>query len=164
MLLNHGITKEYTNAQLDSFILEAKLLVDMPFMMNSVYEDYEAKYRGKVYYTHEYPILTNSVQLTIDGKRVPILNINNEGRIIFDKKHRGTLECKYTVGLSDDDINNYLIPIVVCLIEDAEGGNISSITEGDVSLSYDTTGYSNRTLDSLVNGLRNKYGARVRLV
>lgn len=164
MLINHGITKEYTQAELDNYILEAKVLVDTPFMNDNVMEDYIKEWAGDVYCTKEYPLRNNTIELTINNTVITPVHVTYDGIIYLDKTYHGDLKCRYTVGLNNDDINSYVVPIVVCLIENIEGSNIASVNEGDVSISYDNSTSTTRTLDNLVNNLRNKYGARVRLI
>lgn len=165
MLINHGVITEYTDAQLDNFILEAKLLIDTPFVNNSQIEEYKTDWTGDVYYTNEYPLIKSSVTVIINNTVIIPEHVTSDGIIYLDKTYTGDLKCTYTIGLSNEDITNYLLPIVVCLIEDKEGLNIASVGEGDINISYNNaTGYTSKTLDTLIQNLRDKYSARVRLI
>lgn len=164
----NGITKyDDDTSSLESFLLEAKLLVGEPFMFDQQYTDYKQEFYGDNIVTSYYPIKDDCIQLVLDGVDITshIRRIDSDGIIYLDKNYHGALIADYTVGLSGDDIVNYLIPICVALIRDREGLNISSVTEGNVSVSYNnSTGSTTLQLDNLVNALKEKYGARVCLL
>lgn len=167
MLISNGIATTYSDAELDSFILEAKLLVDAPFVNDAVYEDYVDRFSSDKYMIRHYPLKeSDDFNVLIDDKDITnnVRKITSNGIIYFDKKYTGSLTVSYVCGLNTTAINDYLIPIIVYLIKDKEGKNISSISEGDVSVSYNNSSNTSLTLDSLVNRLRKKYGARLRLL
>ena len=166
LLKVHGVTTEYTDSQLDMFIMEAKILIDAPFVNNSQYEDYIPDFSNDVYCTNEYPLITGSVEISINDKPVNPVHITEDGIIYLDHVYDGTLKCNYVTGLSDADITTDLLPVVACLIEEKAGMNIASVSEGEVSISYNNgTGYTSNTLDALIQQVRDKYsGARVRLI
>lgn len=163
MLIAHGIDPtSYDDGMLESLIFEAKLLVDEPFMFDEVNEDYEPDFCDDVYMTSNYPVVVDdNFSLTVEGHIVVPDRVSSEGLIYLDKKYHGKLQCTYTVGLSDTDIQQYLLPMVVNMIQEKEGLHLSSITEGDVSIGYDnSTGYGAR-VGQLIEGLKNKYNGRV---
>jgi len=166
LLKVHGVTKEYTDNQLDMFILEAKLLIDAPFINNNQYEEYIPDFNDDIYCTNEYPLITDSVELSVDNQVVTPEHITADGLIYLDHVYQGTLRCNYVTGLNEDEINTDLLPVVACLIEEKEGMNIASVSEGDINISYNTSnGYTSNTLDTLIQQIRDKYsGARVRLI
>ena len=167
MLVAHGIdATQYTDSMLESFIFEAKVLVDAPFVFDTVHEDYNPQFRGDVFMTDNYPVLDDEVlRVTIDDLVVTPEHITHEGIIYLDKTYQGKLKCTYNVGLNGDDIQSYLLPLVVSMIQEKEGLNLSSITEGDVSISYNNsgTGYSSQ-VSQLVQALKNKYSGRVAFI
>lgn len=161
ILSAHEVQKDYTTQEIETFILEAKLLVNAPFMNDTILEEYTKEFSGDVYVTDNYPI-KQLCELTINGSNITPDKIEENGIIHLSKSYHGKLQIRYIVGLTTDDINNYLIPLVVAVIENKAGMNISSITEGDVSVSYNNnTGANSVTIDSIVNELREKYSAKV---
>lgn len=165
MLQNHGVTTQFTDEQLDLFIMEAKLLIDAPYVNNSQFEEYIKEFNGDIYCTNEYPIIEESVEIIINNQAIIPDHITNDGIIYLPETYDGTLKCNYMVGLNQEDIQYYLLPIVACIIEEKEGLNISSVNEGDVSITYNNgTGYTSQTLDALIQNLKDKYSARVRLI
>lgn len=162
LLEAHGLphtTDEISDTTLESLILEAKLLVNEPYMFDNITEDYEPDFSGETYMTEDYPVHPETVSLCIDDEAVAPERVTKDGIIYLDHVHHGKLECTYTVGLDDADVENYLLPIVVYLVKDREGKNVSSIQEGDINISYDTT--SNAQISMLIERLTNKYSGRV---
>lgn len=164
LLVAHNITKQFSDEVLESYILEAKLLVNIPALNEELHEDYVKKFNGDTYVVDYYPLL-EIVELTVNGVSVAPERISSDGIIYFNGNKTGTLYCQYKVGLSSEEINVDLLPLVVALIENKEGANVSSITEGDVSVSYNNSnGVSATTIDSLVEAIREKYTAKVVLL
>jgi hypothetical protein len=87
-----------------------------------------------------------------------------EGVVYFPEKQCGRLLVQYTVGLGTEDMEKYILPITVHLIMEKEGKNISSISEGDISISYDTNNTLNAQVTTLIQELKNKYSGRVCLL
>lgn len=161
MLIAHGIeASSYTDGMLDSFILEAKLLVNEPFMFDTVHEDYDPDFSGDVFMTSDYPVLPEGLTVTVGGEVINPTHISSEGLIYFEKAYKGVLNCTYTVGLTSDDIQSYLLPMVVSMVQEKEGMNVASINEGDVSISYDNTTGLNTQVTQLIQSLKNKYSGR----
>ena len=166
LLIAHGIDATgYTDSMLESFIFEAKVLVDAPFMFDTVHEDYNPQFRGDVFMTDNYPVIDDEVlRVTIDDLVVTPEHITHEGIIYLDKTYQGKLKCTYNVGLSDDDIQSYLLPICTNMIQIKEGLNPASISEGDVSISYDSNNSYGTQVSQLVQALKNKYSGRVAFI
>ena len=169
MLDAHGITKYDDDPEtLNTFLLEAKLMVGASFVFDQEYNDYKENFNGNKYALDYYP-LKSSGSLTVLCNDVNITGnirkISEEGIIYFKKTFTGTLDVTYTVGLTDDDLTEYILPITLYLVKDNEGQNISSVTEGDVSISYNnSTGSTSTQIDALVANLRDKYSARMCLL
>ena len=162
MELNGIDTSKYTDSMLDALILQAKGLINAPYTTDSQHNDFVKKYDGTQYMTESYP-LKEVTKIRINHEPVTPLKVRSSGIIYFDKTLHGVLEVDYIVGLTEIDYKDYLLPICAHLANDVEGNNMASISEGDVSVSYDT-GSSNAMIDSLVSNLRSKYGARVRFL
>lgn len=163
ILTAHGITN-YTETTVNTFITEAKLLVNTPHLNDAIFEEYKQNFTGDSLVTMHYPI-KRICELKINGKTITPERVDEDGIIYLEHSHTGKLEIRYIVGLTDEDMNNLMIPLVVALIENREGRNVSSVTEGDVSVSYNnSSGMNSLTIDSLVNELRERYGSRVVLL
>jgi hypothetical protein len=105
----------------------------------------------------------------LDGVALPeedILHITSEGVIKFKRKLSGLLEVSYINGLSVDVMSGYLLLATSQLLKSnpVTGGSIGSITEGDVSVSYDNTGNTMNTLDSVITTIHSMFGARVKMI
>ena len=94
---------------------------------------------------NHFPV-TNLITLTIKEKNHldDIRNINlTSGIIHFKKPFIGDTRVIYRSGWSDEDIERLINPIILDLIiwgiKYGKAGLINSITEGDVSVSYDNT-------------------------
>lgn len=160
-------TEDITDETLQTYIDKAINLADIP---GGSKEDYVRRFKGDTYVTDFYPLLPLSddgdiVTLTIDDEQVtPDHVCVDEGIIYLDKPMRGKLTCNYNYGLSDEDVTKYILPIACSLFKDNKGDNVASITEGDISISYDNTSSTSDSTDSLIAELRNKYNARVKFI
>lgn len=162
-LTAQGIT-DITDTQIQNYIDNAKALIGSSLIEQREYTDYVRNFNGEVYTTDFYPVL-DILEFTIDDKPVTLSHISMNGVLYLPCPYMGTLCCTYVVGLPVDEVEDDLLPLVVCMIRDNTGKNISSISEGDVSVSYNnTTGMESASLDTLVARLRDKYGAMVRLI
>lgn len=163
ILQTHG-DKEYTTKEVENYITEAILLIDSPLTTDTTFEEYHRCYSGETYVTAHYP-LKSIETITFNDEEITPDRVDEDGIIYFDKCRRGKFLVRYIVGITEEDTKKYLIPLVVALIENKEGKNISSITEGDVSVSYNNaTGVSALTVDSLLASLKEKYCSRVVLL
>lgn len=163
LLTANGITTTYTDQELDAFLLEAKLLIGEDWVFPHQYKDYVHKWDGDTYVLDYYPVLTGeTVTVKVnDVTREDIIDkVTSEGIVYFKHSINGSLEITYTVGLPDEDVVEYLLPITVAVVEDILGRNVASVTEGDVSVSYSSTSTKSQT-ESLIGALREKYCARL---
>ena len=163
----NGIT-QYTDEQLESFIDKAKVLVNIPNLTPHSEYDIVRDFEGDVYVTSYYPIIDdNSLVLEIDEKLITPKLVNYEKGIIFlTGNYEGILTCRYITGIAEEEINKDLLPIVVQLVQEGAGRNVSSITEGDVTVQYNitTTGVDETSLDALIRNFRAKYDTFIRWV
>ena len=162
-LTAQGITG-ITDEQIETYISNAKALVGSSLLEQHQYTDYVQKFNGEVYTTDFYPVL-DIVEFTIDDKPVTLSHISSNGVLYLPYPYMGTLSCTYLVGLPQDEVEDDLLPLVVYMVRDNLGKNVSSVSEGDVSVSYNTgTMTEAASLDGLVGRLRDKYAAMVRLI
>lgn len=113
-----------------------------------------------------YPVVVESVVLTLDNQDVSdkVDYITNEGIITFKKPLSGELRVEYLNCADGDVLEQYIVLVALHLLKAGAGKNLASITEGDVSISYNTAGADAASLDRLVSDLHGMYGARVQLL
>lgn len=158
--LNNINTEQYTTKIINLLISHAKQLCQVNREFTAT--DYENTFNNEIYITQDYPIKDPAaVEVKLNNKKITPHKITSEGVIYFKNIQNGELEVTYNVGLPDEDIQEYIIPIVVELAKNMEGKNLASISEGGVSLSYDNTGNTQTSLDQLITTLKNKYQHRV---
>lgn len=163
LLSLHGIdTTDYDENKLNALLLESKLIINAPFTTDTVHKDYKQHFLGDKYLTESYP-LKEVVSVKIGEEEVIPEHVSSNGIIYFEKQVSGKLLVEYIVGLTSQDYQDTVLPICVYLAKDIAGQNVSSISEGDVSVSY-AAGSSATMIDNLVSEIRSKYGARVRLL
>lgn len=164
LLTAHNITN-YTTDQLETYIKQAMMLAEINSIAPTE-KEYKRHYHDEVFLTSYYPI-TNPEQMVIqiNGEDItPDFVLDTEGIIYFDKMYTGTLYVEYEHGILEEDITNLLVPLAFNLFVDSNGGNLASITEGDISVSYKTDGTSLQSNDDLISRLRGKYEARVKFI
>lgn len=167
LLEAQGIT-EYSDEQLEAFIDKTKVLVNVQNITPHEEYDISRDFEGDVYVTSYYPLIESEpITLTIDEKPIIPTLINYEKGILFlSTEYEGVLTCKYTTGILEEELNKDLLPIVSQLVQEGAGRNVSSITEGDVTVSYNTTntGVDETSLDALIRNFRAKYDTIIRWV
>jgi hypothetical protein len=168
MLETIGIqADEYTDTQLAGMIQNAATLIGEEYTTPRSEVDYDYDFHGDLYLTAEYPILARDLQIQLDERDITesIQSITNEGVIHFKEKQDGVLRVTYNVGLAGDVVQEYILLAAMYLAADnSHKGNISSITEGDVSISYNTTSNTYNSLDSVIRGIHEMFGARVKMI
>lgn len=160
---NITVTTAYINAMIDNIM---KIIGDCT--QPQEYEDYTPYFTGEVIICKSYPLLEDEdITVVIDDNTITPSHIDYQNGIIYLSQPYtdSTLECSYTVGYDEDTVNADLVPIVVQAIKDSNGGNLASINEGDVSISYNTAGGTSLQVDQLIAGFKAKYaGAVVRAI
>lgn len=176
-----GITHEYTEEETRILIDNALTLCDLPTLAQSevVQNDVDREFNADTYLTTNYPvnsyksvILQNNNTLTEykeeTDKPTPTTQktyyATSDGIIRFRDTLTGTLFVSYTTGLTQEQVLQYILPILVELAKQYNKGNLSSISEGDVSIGLDNTGNTVATLDSLVNTVKNKFASRLAFI
>jgi hypothetical protein len=120
-----------------------------------------------MYTTVCYPVVPDSVTISLDDVDLTdrIKSVSADGMILLaDTVDGGQLKIVYTCRLNAEALQNGILLVMLNLIQSQGGGTLSSISEGDVSVSYDTAGSSVASLDALVANVRAAYGARVRMI
>jgi hypothetical protein len=170
LLQNGGIDDTtYTDEQLGQLIQQAVTLIGEDYVTGTSEVEYDYQFNGDMYMTMTYPVIPDEVMVKLDGVALPeedILHITSEGVIKFKRKLSGLLEVSYINGLSVDVMSGYLLLATSQLLKSnpVTGGSIGSITEGDVSVSYDNTGNTMNTLDSVITTIHSMFGARVKKI
>lgn len=165
MLILNGITETFTDAELQAFIDQAIELVDLQILKPREEQDYITDFEGDVYVTSFYPIIPEEpFELKINNRSVTPEKIRYDNGIIYLKtEYAGKVTCKYTVGISEEEIQTGLLPICLQLVKDARGHSVASVTEGDVTVHYKTGGMGDITsLDALIQQFRTRYDAIIR--
>lgn len=167
ILAGQGITA--SEEQITATISQAQHLVGMEYFTPTNRNEYIPDFDDEVYVTDFYPIKSESLQVKVNDKIITPRKINyDEGIIYLNGNNTGTLEADYQYGYSDDALDAHLIPLVVELFKSNGNYNLSSVSEGDVSVSYasntNTNGTGVNTIDALVNNIREMYDARVKLL
>lgn len=168
MLTSRGIKEEeYTDAQLTSMIQQAVTIIGEEYVSSRNEIDYDYTFNGDIYLTAEYPITPGQVTAAIDDVDITsdIKSITREGVIQFKKDHDGVLRVEYNVGLTSDIVQESILLAAMYITADSDhAGNISSINEGDVSISYDRSTNTSNSLDGIVKDIHNQFGARVKMI
>ena len=159
---------QYTDEQLQAIIENARSVLG-DCVEERTHEDYLRHFSNDVYTTNYYPINVDDVEVTCDDKAVQVDKITKEGVIYFTNTERGSLRVVYVQAIDTSIVDNVVSQLVVYMIQQKQAGNIegiSSINEGDISISYDTnsTLRSDALVQKLIDDLRNSYKARVRLL
>lgn len=158
---------QYTDAQLQIFIDNAKSVIGEDYVNSTEHEDYVEKISCRKYMTNYYPVVVDSVVVIVDGEQVTAKKITTDGIIYFDEQVNGEFTCTYLQGIDTTLVDEAIVNISLYMIQEQSGnGAISSINEGDISVSYDTNSIatSSNRISQMLNDIRGKYKARVRLI
>ena len=170
LLQSNGIDDtSYDDSQLCQLIQQSVTLIGEDYVTGSCETEYDYTFNGDMYMTMSYPVVTDEVQVKLDDVDVPsedILHITSEGVIRFKRDLEGLLEVRYRNGVNDSTMTDFLLLATLHLVKGGASGtgNISSITEGDVNVSYDNTTNSNNSLNGVITTVHGLYGARVRMI
>lgn len=162
LLSVYGISKEFTDAELEALIKQAKALAGVDFLADTVFEESDVGFKGKTYITERYPVNVDSLKILLENKEVIPDSITTNGVIRFKNVLTGKLLVKYSLIVTKAYEEQYIYPIVIALIRGIEGKNISSVKEGDITLNYNSS--QSLQLDNLIERAKNQYNARVRMI
>lgn len=168
LLVANGIDDtQYTDEELTIFIDTAKTVIGLEYTESIAHEDYVEKIQCRKYMTNYYPIAPDSVCVLVDGEEVTAKKITKEGIIYFYEIIDGEFSCTYLQAIDTDLIDYATRLLSLYTIQEKEGtGAVSSIAEGDISISYDTNSSASNSnrVARIVDSIRSKYKARVRLL
>lgn len=127
----------------------------------------EKAFNDSIILIDNYPIITINLLKIGDKTLHPFKDylINeNDGTIYLNKNHTGLLYIEYIYGLKEEDYN----PILELMLEDElDSGwnkNATSISENDVSVSYDTSLGRGALIQSMINDLKNRYKCHLEMI
>lgn len=169
LLKAHDINEDIEDDTIQTLINEAVSLVNIEGINEVNHEDYTKEFNSDVYLTSYFPIITQTVLCAVDGKLVTPAKILKNGIIHFDKTYYGELEVSYTTGIPSSEYEDSINLIVLFMLQEQMNNpqGLSSIKEGDVTLSYNTSKnsiYLNNIRD-VIEDLRGKYGkANIKLI
>ena len=126
------------------------------------------KFEGETLHVNMFPIkeVTN---LTIDNKPIQDFIVDNQaGLIYFNQNYTGFLKLEYTACLTDEEYSLYIEPLVKDMIEyENDSGwtkNASSIREGDISISLDTSIGKGALIQKKLDNLKNMFNTYARMI
>ena len=156
----------YTDEQLSLMISQATAFIGDEYVTPQEKEDYVRHFEGMTYMTDFYPVNVESVVVTVDDEEVTPHKITEEGLVYFENQVQGELLCTYLQAVDESIVEQAVNGVIMYSIRDSTGGNMKSINEGDISITYDTdNGMSTSSqISHLVDSLRQKFKARVRLI
>lgn len=127
-------------------------------------KQYEPDFNDDTLILDYFPI--NSItQLTIDNKNITDYKLMEEvGLIYFNKNRAGKLYVEYTYSLKEEEYDSLLDLMVEYEKDTSLTKQVSSITEGKRSLTYDTSLSKGALIQSLITDLKNKYSCIVRMI
>ncbi len=163
LLEANGIdSAKYDNNTLQTLISQAKTLINIPELENKTHDEYNDTFNGKMYVTRYSPININGVVVLHGDTQINPRKISTAGVIYFETYVHGELEVIYTTGIPDTELDDCLNLIVLYMIQEneskANGGIVNSISEGDVSISYNNSAYGDR-INSYISDLKNRYAS-----
>ena len=115
----------------------------------------------------EYPVLSIN-HLIIDGAELKTdeYTISYENGIIYlNNPYHGNVKVEYTSGFTQDLYNVFIESLIGDLISyDPSVDTVSSMSEGDTSISYDTSSLLGSRINSKIDDLRNTFCVKARLI
>ena len=129
------------------------------------YSEANYDFKGNSIVLDHYPV--KSIEsLKLNDKDCEFKGVeNNYGIIHLSKPMKGVIEVTYNTGYDDEDYNTIIEPLLMDMVAYTlkylgDKGNISSVSEGDVSISYDTTNNLGNTINNRINRLSSLYSIR----
>ncbi|MDO5849306.1 MAG: hypothetical protein Q4P18_07210 [Methanobrevibacter sp.] len=131
---------------------------------------FEKTFSGLTLVADYYPIYeVNS--LTINGNEISEndFTINSqEGIIYLDIPHNGFLKLEYTYCITDEQYSNLILPLILDMLEysldSAWDKNAASISEGDVSISLDTSLGKGSLIQKQLENLKEEFSTVGRMI
>lgn len=145
--------------------LEGLIGININPKVNTIYIN---NFSSDVIFLDYYPVL--SIQkLIINDKNLNLddyMLIPKEGIIYFNHIFNGKIELEYLVGFTQQEFNSTIKALLYDIIlytfqkADNQFGEISSITEGNVSISYNSNTSLYTQINNKINSLKNRYHCR----
>lgn len=92
----------------------------------------------------------------------------NSGIIYLNETYNGFLKIDYTACISTNDYSMYILPLIYDMMEyQLDTGwdkNASSISEGEVTINYDTSLGKGAKINNTLNDLEERYSAFCRMI
>ena len=136
----------------------------------TLFTQIEKSFDGETLIVDIFPI-RDIVSLQIDDKLLTSDDYqldSDAGLIYFKENHEGFLELKYNAGLSDSQIELYINPLVHDMVEyENDTGwtkNATSIHEGDVSISIDTSRGKGALIQKNLDELKYMFNTYARMI
>lgn len=115
----------------------------------------------------EYPIL-NIEHLIIDGAELnnDEYTVSYENGIIYlNQPYHGNVKVEYTSGFTQDLYNVFIESLIGDLISyDPSIDTVSSMSEGDTKITYDTSSLLGSRINRKIDDLRNTFCVKARLI
>lgn len=121
-----------------------------------------------------YYIVSEINSITVNGGEIPQndFSFSENGVVYLDYSfpRNSSVIVDYTSCLPENVLNTQIKPIILdmCLLSFSNKGNsngeVSSISEGDTSVSYNNSNSLGVQIRNRINSVRDRYGARVRLI
>ncbi len=107
------------------------------------------------------------VSIKIDNEKLCghdfIVN-ESEGIVYLKSNHSGFLYVKYLYGLKEDEYNPLIDLMIEYEMNNSLNKNVSSITENNVTVNYDTSLSKGALIQSMIQDLKSKYSCVVEMI
>lgn len=169
--IDYSDYEENLEQLLTSYIQKLIGLTGAPILSKTI-EEMEYDYSGKTFQFKVYPI-SEVKCVCLNGNPVDeelyVLD-GNIGVLYFTRSFTGLLKLTYTVELSEQVIDTLVNPLLVDMLghDISKGfnwdGEYSTVKEGDVSISFDTSTGSYAGIQNRINELKYMYSYRAKLL
>ena len=160
-------TDKWTDEELTALLTQSAAVIGTQYVQGELNNEYTYDFNSEIYTTICYPVKTDDIHVQLNNEDITehIEHVTSDGILTFDKQYTGKLCVSYNNQADNEIINDYICLVAIEMLKNNSSlGNISSITEGDLSITYDSNSTTRASLDNIANELRNMYGARVRLL
>lgn len=173
ILALNNITTTLTDAQLtvlyNSIVNEIEAITDINITPQE-YKEYVFSFSGVNLILNNYPI-SSITNLCINNTSInnSDYTLDSESGIIYFKTPlEGMMYIKYTAGLTENEINKYINPLIkemfVYRLSSEYNNQVSTVKEGDVSVSYDTNYTRSSKIQGQLESLKNRFNCRTRML
>lgn len=92
----------------------------------------------------------------------------DDGILYFNRTYNGFLRLEYSAGLTTQEYSTHIVPLIINMLEynldNNWDKNASSIKEGDITISYDTSIGKGALIQKTLNDLNNRYSTYIRML